>query len=342
MGWQRTKPSAGPSEADARKIQHAFTNSRLAEINQGSNQDFLKRVVKRELAKELNVKKWDSPEIEKRYWLFTKQLQNAQLTINFKAQGWFANQAGFDEYKTMYDFGRTIKGNALNPVQARVLADDLATMPRNMKGGTIDKAMDPGKMSLAPGHQRSATTKDNLYFPTNPQFNHKTKQIFAALNYGRRAHGSNNTYGWSHFILDNKFKTNALFFAGDTFGCILPNAKGEYEENTKSMLNSMGQLTMDTIAALILYSDQYVRKDIIDSCLHAKTLKDTLLSTDLVEAHLFEPVLMRGGVTSAWVSGKDLDSSMIKADPTLWKRIRANALEFGRRTGVRVHFIDEP
>ena len=44
MGWQRTKPSAGPSEADARKIQHAFTNSRLAEINQGSNQDFLRNL----------------------------------------------------------------------------------------------------------------------------------------------------------------------------------------------------------------------------------------------------------------------------------------------------------
>jgi hypothetical protein len=341
MTWQRTKPSAGPSEADARKIQHAFTNARLVEINQGSSQDFLKQVVKGELAKELKIKP-NAPELEQRYFLFTKQLQNSQLTINFKAPGWFANQAGFDEYKNMYDFGKTIKGNALNPVTPRVMADNFATMPQKMKGSDADKAMNPGKMSLAPGHQRSAATKDQLYFPTNPQFNPKTKQIFAALNYGKRPHGSTLQYGNSFFILSNSFKTNALYFAGDTFNCLTPDAKGGFAENKQSMLSARGQLSYDTIAALILYANQYLRAEIIKSCLYPNTLKDTSMADDIVEAHLFEAVKMQGGVVAAWISGKDVSSYELKQDPTLWQRIRTNAQEFGRRTGVRVHFWDEP
>lgn len=339
--WQRTKPSLGPSEAAARKVQHAFTNSRLADINQGSNQDFLKRIVKRELARELHVKKWDSPEMEQRYFLFTKQLQNAQLTINFKAKGWFENQAGFDEYKNMYDFGKTIKGNALNPVAPRVMADNIATMPKRMEGGAADQAMNPGKMSLAPGHQRSADTKDNLFFSTNMQFNPKTKQIFAALNYGRRPHGSSTQYGESFFILSNDFKTNALYFAGDTFNCLLPDGKGGFGVNESSGLTARSQLSYDTIAALILYANQWLRKEIIDCCLHAKTLSDTRNADDLVEAHLFHPVKMSGGVVAAWISGKDVSRMERQKDPTLWPKIKQNALAFGRRTGVRVHFWDE-
>jgi hypothetical protein len=339
--WQRTKPTLGPSEADARKVQHQFTNSRLADINQGNNQDLLRKIVQRELAKELSQKFSDSPQMRQRFDLFTRVLQNAQLTINFKAAGWFDRQAGFDDYKTMYDFGKAIKGNASNAVEPRIIADNIATMPKGMQGGAIDKAMNPGKMSLAPSHHRSADTKDNMFFSTNMQFNPRTKQIFAAVNYGRRPHGSSTKYGYSFFILNNSFKTNALYFAGDTFGCLTQGPGGSFIESPDSNVSARSQLSYDTIAAAILYAPQFVRKQIIDSCLFGKTLSDTSHADDLLEAHLFEPVKMAGGVVAAWVSGKDLSAAERQKDPTLWPRIKKNAEAFGRRTGVRVHFWDE-
>lgn len=46
---------------------------------------------------------------------------------------------------------------------------------------------------------------------SNPYFNPWSKQIFAALNYGRRPHGATVTYGRSYLVLNLKFKTNAIY-----------------------------------------------------------------------------------------------------------------------------------
>lgn len=51
----------------------------------------------------------------------------------------------------------------------------------------------------------------------NPYFNPKRKQIFAALNYGRRPHGSSLQYGNCHLVLNPGLKVNAPYCGADTF-----------------------------------------------------------------------------------------------------------------------------
>ena len=48
-------------------------------------------------------------------------------------------------------------------------------------------------------------------------YNRNTKQVFAALNFGKNPHGPAIRYGLSYFVLNEKFKANASFYAGSTF-----------------------------------------------------------------------------------------------------------------------------
>ena len=114
-----------------------------------------------------------------------------------------------------------LKGDALNPAPLRAAADDKVTFRKDMMSGGKFKAAFGGLgRVMSPGTLAAPTVdaKDCEFVASNPYFNPKSKQVFAALNYGCRPHGSTVTYGHSYMVLNPKFKTNAIYFGGDTFG----------------------------------------------------------------------------------------------------------------------------
>jgi hypothetical protein len=173
------------------------------------------------------------------------------------------------------------------------------------------------------------------FVASNLQFDPHTKQVFAALNYGRRFHGSSTQYGHSYLVLDNKFKTNALYLAGDTF---LAN---------QGFLNTAKhQVSYQLLAGLLCktLNNQKLREDLIKSCLHDTTLPDTQDEHLLVEAHLFEKVVFRGNITDLCISFKDRpkDAGGNEQDWTgdLVTRVRSNAKKFATKHSARLTWLD--
>jgi hypothetical protein len=114
-----------------------------------------------------------------------------------------------------------------------------------------------------------------FYTSKNPKFNPKSKQVFAALNYGRRPHGSSTQYGWSYFVLNPDLKVDAVYFPGDTF--YIPGA------GDQATYQALGKLYLNAVKGEL-------RKLLMDSCLEGMQLKDTHEAADLVEAHIFQEV----------------------------------------------------
>lgn len=185
---------------------------------------------------------------------------------------------------------------------------------------------------MAPG--ALSKTAAGKYTATNPQFDPRTKQIFAALNYGRRPHGSTTRYGHSYLVLNDKFKHDALYFSGDTFGNIAGNAHVSAED----------QISYDTLGAVFLKGVPAMRTDLLSSCLRGASLADTDKEALLLEAHLFEPLVFRGGTTTLCVSAKDdvpqADGTKTKLTGAEWTTIQANARAFATKQGLRLLFIE--
>jgi hypothetical protein len=137
------------------------------------------------------------------------------------------------------------------------------------------------------GAFRAQIPQDNLtetspgsgeYISPNARFNPKTKQVFAALNYGRRPHGSTVFYGHSHFVLAPSLKVNAIYFPCDTF--ILPSG-------------AASQVSYQTLGAIYLKASpekSHLRDELRKSQFNRQILKDAGAPHQMLEAHIFEPV----------------------------------------------------
>ena len=121
----------------------------------------------------------------------------------------------------------------------------------------------------------------------NRYFNPKTKQVFAALNYGRRPHGCSMEYGDCQLVLHDRFKANALYYGRDTFFI---------GAGTES------QCAFGMLAAIIAYAHPKMVDDVINSCYFSQSLGDNVKSSwsgdFLLEAHLFEPLTFQGNISS--------------------------------------------
>jgi hypothetical protein len=113
-----------------------------------------------------------------------------------------------------------------------------------------------------------------VFTSKNPKLNPKAKQVFAALNYGRRTHGSSHQYGWSHLVLKANLKVDAIYFPGDTF--YIPGADH--------------QATFKTLGKLYLNAGVDLRALLVQSCLQGMQLGDNKEAMYLVEAHIFQEV----------------------------------------------------
>lgn len=242
------------------------------------------------------------------YDRFTKILQSRDLTINFEAINWFDKENNYTSYTQMYERAIGKDGAMLlkdaakgNLAEVRSATDDRITLPaqwtaaaapaqrglrpggpsgqqitaRMMAGSKIVALNQMNPMNV--GNMTKVLNSDGTtagYHSPNPYFNPRTKQVFAALNYGRRPSGSSIYYGKSFITLNPKFKTDAIYFFGDTF----------------HITDAKAQVTYQTLGAIFLKADPSVRDQLVTSCFDGVPLKDTDDAKLLMEAHIFQPV----------------------------------------------------
>lgn len=245
-------------------------------------------------------------------------LQMSNLTINFNAGNWFSKENNTNNYTQMYERGATVgtdeygapalhlpRGDSMNPTHTRVEADDRVTFSDNIN--TADRSGIARIMKTGNLEKKQDTEGKTYYKVENWQFNPKSRQIFAALNYGRRPHGSNVSYGRSQLVLDRALKNNAIYYMGDTFGS----------------LTYQNRFTYDTLYAAFLSDNEDVIVDLIGATFYVQALKDTLDPGRLLEAHIFQ------GVTFS----KDVDHLIIDRDEAT-ETVRENIKKFALKHGI--------
>jgi len=301
-----------PAQPSAAVVQQHYVNARTHEINTNFGDKYRADTVeqlKKDLANRIpkGYKGHEQEYCEDIYDRLTITLQSRDLTINFEAVKWFSRENPYESYAQMYE--RAIKDGAMvlddrdpkNPAEMRVAADDRVTFG-GWAGGqsTPQRGLAPGTQSpqnivsrmmagrklvpLSPNPDAPKGILDPVLNPRdasipglaspNVKFNPRTKQVFAAVNYGRRPHGSCILYGNSCLVLNEKLKADALYYPEDTF----------YVAGVQS------QLTYKTLGASYLKADGPMREDLIKSCLDGLCLQDTKSTKLLMEAHIFQPV----------------------------------------------------
>lgn len=356
------KPTAANSQlsekmerVQARVVQHHYVRSQLHDINVRKGASLIKETLAA-LRETPQGKKCTEAQLMEGFEHMTKRLQTAEMTINFKGPSWFMTENKYDSYTQMYERavrevtppGQTpvkqmrLKDDPLNPATTRAATDDKVTFRKDMMSGDKFKAAFGGLgRVMSPGALKAPTAdaRDGEFEASNPFFNPKSKQVFAALNYGRRPHGSAITYGHSYMVLNRKFKTNAIYFAGDTFSF-----------NMGAKVSADDQISYDLLGAIYGKANMHLRRDLYASCIHDGTLRDAKMAADeldlLLEGHLFEPLTFAGNLEAIYISGKDKYSPTGKsadARPitgTEWQTIQINARKFAVKHGARVVFIE--
>ena len=253
------------------------------------------------------------------YRIINKNIQDANLTINFEAGAWFSTKNTYDSYKQMYELAITpdnpykLYGTAMNPADLRARVDDKVTFPDSWK----NKSQTPPRRGLSPGTQSGHRVHNQMAFgdqvaiskevdrdgkkitvkgvkSLNPYFNPKTKQLFAALNYGRRMHGATTRYGLCHFVLHPRFKVNALYYPKDTFLYSLESAGPPLVD----------QQPYQMLAATIASAASNMQKDIIKSCYRNTYLPDSGAENQLLEAHIFDDIPFTNNIVEVCISAE--------------------------------------
>ncbi len=274
----------------------------------------------------------------------------SSLTINFKADGWFGSQAGFDSYTTMWDRKTTgtvltNTADAQNPAHIRAKADRWALY------GQFDSGKDQvQKAGLQMPHVKR--TQDASYKESWDYSKGKTgarpqpapgapadNQIFAALNYGSRPNGSSTRYGMSHFELAEAYKKQAIFFAMDTF---TPVYDGSTTGKAKAQRSKLYQVSAGSFGGAILLA---IKSQNPAKTANAGALLQELLESArgvgmpkgnenkehlLVEAHIFQKIKMTPGNIKC--------VRIARSECPQGSQIEKNARAFAARTGVRVEF----
>src|SRR5262249_53295873 len=263
-------------------------------------------------------------------------LQEAELTINFNASSWFGTENTYDSYGQMYQRYTEYRGGMLflKPNDAntdaayRAQVDDRFTLP-NPTGKAARLPVRGKGPSLSPGLQSPQRVKEQMAFgtpqavpmpdgrtgavSTNAHFNPNTKQVFAALNYGRRPHGSNRFYGDSYLVLKKRIAVNALYFHKDTF--FIPGRGTEI------------QVPWCGLGFILGHADSAMVDEIIKSCYLNHFLGDTFSEQFMLEAHLFTEVKFADSLKEVRLSCASRSTEI------------ANAKKFASKWGVPLSLI---
>jgi hypothetical protein len=282
------------------------------------------------------------------YLRIHRTLQSRDLTINFEAGNWFKTENKYSTYGQMYERSVGSDGkmvltdsDAKNPAVARAVADDLVTIPEEWANAhpfsqrkRLHRAMNVSGASLElfsthrtianPGMApKMKGDKDSGYTTKNSDFKPKARQVFAALNYGGRLHGSCTYYGHSHIVLNPELKTDAFFYPSDTFYIAHKGA------STQASLNTIGALTEHMSMSMM---------DLIwRSCYQNLLLPDTDSGDELVEAHIFRKLKVAEDV-QMMVLSRQRKSSEQPWSNAEWTHIVGNARKWCQRNSVRLVF----
>ena len=332
--WKFAQPSA-------QVIQKHYVNARVHELNKAGD-DGREKTIDEILKRYADQIKGKSREKKRRYCggtydFLTSVLQGRELTINLKASSWFGKENPYETYSHMYERGIDSKtgqmvlndDDKLNPANLRSQVDDRITFPQHwadqqgpMRRGLDPRATQPGqtiahymlsgtaipRLGDRTDDYLQKTDKDGQYTSKNPKLNPKAKQVFTALNYGRRHHGSSTQYGRSYLVLNPNLKVDAIYFSGDTF--YIPGANH--------------QATYQTLGTLYLHAKPLTREALIQSCLQGIRLEDTSEAMELVEAHIFQEVRFDSSVRELRLEETD--------NPT----VIANAQKFCNKWGIHL------
>lgn len=348
-GWAKgqapTQASDKMQRVSAAVVMQHFARSEVRSIDKVSDAFYAAMVMKLRTMREFaRFKDGQLREVIKN---ITYKLQTAELTINFKAASYFSAPNDWRTYRQMYDMalqdvkqadGGTkremrLTGNALNPATTRDAADTKVTFGANIKTPQMQGAarfMQTGGLKDV----SNGAAGGPVYTANNAHFNPRARQLFAGLNYGRRPHGSSTQYGLSHFVLQDGFKTNAIYYAGDTFYVTDANAR----------------VTYGMLFALVLHASDNLTKAILDSCYRQTSLKDTSNGDELVEAHIFDEIQFAKDIKEMRVSNNDIinetGSLMLSGKvsmedlPKLREDIKKNARDFASRNNIKLVWMD--
>lgn len=331
----------------ANVVQHHYVRAELHDINTRKGDALIKETIAALRSYYPQYQKWKDSKLEDLFDKITAHLQLSDLTINFEAPKWFMQPNYYDSYTQMYERAvQEIKPGAKemrlantgkNPPLVRAFADDKATFRADMarfheddevamkRGAEFNPEFEGLGRVMSPGG-----LKENLkvgrgeYIAKNKYFNPKSKQVFAALNYGERLHGSSVAYGYSYLVLNHRFKTNAVYLAGDTFDAVY----------LKRPVSADHQVSYRFLAGILgkTAPSSYLRRDLFKSCVLDQKLGDTGEGELLLEAHLFEPLTFTGNLQAIYISAKDGPQGGSVA-------IQTNARAFANKHGAKLYFI---
>jgi len=350
-------PPPKPTWAAARNptaqiVQRQYVDLRLEELaaNQKPGQKLALEVLQALLLKQPRYaghKKVPLKELKRIYDQVEDNLQSAELTINFNSNSWFSTENLYDTYTQMYQRNVVIKdgkmqmtGGGGGAADDRITADNQVTFPEHWQG---TKPPVPPRRGLSPGLQSRERIVAQMHTGDlqragkavslgNKNFNPNTKQIFMALNYGRRPHGSTTCYGYSYLVLKNALKVSAFYYAGYTFlDC---NRLGSIRQVSYDNLGSI--LGTDSTVFSIWGIGEIKKRlstQILESCYAAKALPDTSEMTELLEAHHFGELRFRDHVDHMVIS--PLNQLGQHADN--WPTIVENARKFAAKHGIKLY-----
>ena len=161
---------------------------------------------------------------------------------------------------------------------------------------------------------------------TNSSFMPKAKQVFAALNYGMRAHGSSTSYGFSYLVLNPALKKDALYYPGDTFYTAL-----------KGTAVQAAYATMGAMLEHVLPRRGTLGGDIWESCHDLRPLADTSSGDLLVEAHIFKKLKLAEDVHSLVLSRLSKNSARPLSNQE-WDVVVKNATKWCERNAIRLTY----
>ena len=334
--WQK---ATGPSAA---LVQQQYVAARLEDLkrrNPGLEQKVAQVLTQHPL---LAGQKFKGDKWLEVYRKINRSLQAADLTINFKAESWFTTENLYPSYTQMYERSAGADGknklfdDPLNPANTRAQVDDAVTFPAPW--GSPALPAQRGKVNLTPGRQSGQRIQTQMAFgqqqtltgakpgveSMNRHFNPKTKQIFAALNYGRRPRGSSLAYGDSHLVLHPRIKTNAMYYGGDTFFA--------------PVQDTSVQVAYGMLAAVIAHAHQAMVTDIVKSCFLDMQLDDiggsltaisgSMAVSYLLEGHVFGTLPFADALSEVRLPGRYMGTA-----------IGNNAFKFASKYGAKLTYL---
>jgi hypothetical protein len=360
-----TPQVAAQMQAKGIRTQQKFVSKRIKSLNNIAEKDGAKlKEIIGNLIYRMEKRFPREDEWGEVYTKICDRLRSADLTMNFKSTNWFRAANNRETYRQMYEnnLDKTtgavkLTDDTFNQADMRAVVDDQVTLPGSWAKKSIfsEKRKIHDRMSFsgskAPvtssqavksnlGSSEKSTLQhigtnesgQNSFQTTNPKFNPFAKQVFAALNYGRRPHGASTYYGRSYLVLRPELKKGCLYFGEDTFN----QPKGDQKRYmTKTKRDRAGtQSTYDWIGNILLWTNSDMQEAVYQSCFQGHTLEDTSYAGDLLEAHIFSDVRLN----------RDIEKVVLSVEPNMegenWMEIQANCYDWARRNNIRVIMND--